>query len=125
MEIKVRALAMHDNIEYDRLLSRDEVLIRMSNKIQEVDYKISNGRIKNQTNQKIKNAMVNSFVYLCQNYLKGLRDKDLDNIKQDLLELKQGNITTSEFGDNVIANSGVDNKELERIEAIIDGFDGA
>ena len=119
-------LAKKDVIEYDRILTRDEVLVRMSNKIQEIDYKISNGRIKNQTNEKIKNSMLNSFVYLCQNYLKGLKDKQLDEIKEQLMELKTGNISNDEFEQSIInsADSGVDLAEIERIESIIESFDG-
>lgn len=119
-------LAKKDVIEYDRILTRDEVLVRMSNKIQEIDYKISNGRIKNQTNEKIKNSMLNSFVYLCQNYLKGLKDKQLDEIKEQLMELKTGNISNDEFEQSIInsADTGVDLAEIERIESIIESFDG-
>lgn len=119
-------MSKKDNIDYGRILSRDEVLIMMSNNIQDLDYKISNGRIKNATNERIKNSMVNSFVYLCQNYLKGIKDKQLDEIKQDLMELKNGEISIDEFEDNIInnVNKGVDLAEIERIEAIIDSFDG-
>ena len=115
-----------DEIEYGKILSRDEVLIRMSNKIQEIDYKIANGRIKNQTNEKIKNSMLNSFVYLCQNYLKGLKDKQIDEIKSDLLELKNGNLSTDDFEKNIISSvdNGVDLAEIERIESIIESFSG-
>ena len=117
-------LANKKDIEYGRILPRDEVLKMMSDNIQGLDYKIKNGRIKNQTNEKIKNSMVNSFVYLCQNYLKALKDKELDSIKQDLVELKSGNITVDEFEQNMVANTGVDLAEIERIESIIDAFGG-
>lgn len=115
-----------DEIEYGKILSRDEVLTMLSNNIQDLDYKIKNGRIKNQTNEKIKNAQINSFVYLCQNYLKGLKDKQLDEIKNDLLELQSGNISTDDFEKNIIGSvdTGVDLAEIERIESIIESFDG-
>lgn len=115
-------LANKKDIEYGRILQRDEVLVMMSDNIQDLDYKIKNGRIKNQTNEKIKNSMVNSFVYLCQNYLKALKDKDLEQIKEDLVDLKSGNITFDEFEQNIVANNGVDLAEIERIESIIDAF---
>lgn len=119
-------MAKKDEIEYGRILSRDEVLVMLSNNIQDLDYKIKNGRIKNATNEKIKNSMVNSFVYMCQNYLKGLKDKDLEQIKMDLMELKSGNITNDEFEQNLISNAdkGVDLAEIERIESIIESFSG-
>ena len=115
-----------DEIQYGKILSRDEILTMLSNNIQDLDYKIKNGRIKNQTNEKIKNAQINSFVYLCQNYLKGLKDKQLDDIKNDLLELKSGNISTDDFEKNIInsVDKGVDLAEIERIESIIESFDG-
>ena len=115
-----------DEIKYGRILSRDEVLVMLSNNIQDLDYKIKHGRIKNQTNEKIKNSQINSFVYLCQNYLKGLKDKDLEQIKQDLFELKNGNISNDEFEQSIINNAdkGVDLAEIERIESIIESFTG-
>lgn len=120
------ALANKKDIEYGRILPRDEVLVMMSDNIQDLDYKIKNGRIKNQTNEKIKNSMVNSFVYMCQNYLKALKDKDLEQIKMDLMELKSGNISNDEFEQNLINNvdKGVDLAEIERIESIIESFNG-
>lgn len=126
LKIKVIALANKKDIEYGRILPRDEVLVMMSDNIQDLDYKIKNGRIKNQTNEKIKNSMVNSFVYMCQNYLKALKDKDLEQIKMDLMELKSGNISNDEFEQNLINNvdKGVDLAEIERIESIIESFNG-
>lgn len=119
-------MASKKNIEYGRILTRDEVLIMLSDNIQDLNHKIKYGKIRDKTNSKIKNAQVNSFVYLCQNYLKGLKDRDLESIKQDLLELKSGNISTDEFEKNIIdsVDNGVDLAEIERIEAIIESFDG-
>ena len=115
-----------DVIEYETILSRDEVLTMLSNNIKDLDYKIKNGRIKNQTNEKIKNSQMNSFVYLINTYLKGLKDRQLDQIKADLLELKSNNITDSEFEQrlNNDVDTGVDLAEIKRIEAIIESFDG-
>ena len=44
----------------------------------------------------------------------------------DLLELKSGNISTDDFEKNIIdsVDSGVDLAEIERIESIIESFDG-
>ena len=65
-------------------------------------------------------------MYLAQNYLKGLKDKDLEQIKNDLMELKSGNISSDEFEQNLIdnTNKGVDLAEIERIESIIESFGG-
>lgn len=114
------------NIQHGKILTRDEVLVMLSDNIQDLDYKIKNGRIKDKTNEKIKNAQVNSFVYLCQNYLKGLKDRDIQLLKHDILELKNGNISTNDFEKNMIASvdNGVDLAEIERIESIIASFDG-
>ena len=119
-------MANKKNIEYGRILSRDEVLIMLSDNIQDLNHKIKYGKIRDKTNAKIKNAQVNSLVYLAQNYLKGLKDKQLDEIKNDLLELKTGNISTDDFEKNLIesVDKGVDLAEIERIEAIIESFDG-
>jgi len=119
-------LANKKNIEYGKILSRDEVLVMLSDNLQDINHKIKYGKIRDKTNAKIKNAQLNSMVYLAQNYLKGLKDKQLDEIKQDLLELKSGNISNDEFERNIIesADKGVDLSEIERIESIIESFDG-
>ena len=119
-------MARREDIQFGKMLSRDEVLVILSDRIQDLNHKIENGRIKNATNEKIKNSQMNSLVYLAQNYLKGLKDKDLEQIKNDLMELKSGNISNDEFEQNLInnADNGVDLAEIERIESIIESFDG-
>ena len=87
------ALANKKNIEYGKKLSRDEVLIMLSDNIQELNHKIRYGKIRDKANARIKNAQMNSLVYLASNYLKGLKDETLDEIKQELLDLKSGNIS--------------------------------
>ena len=98
-------LANKKNIEYGKILSRDEVLVMLSDNLQDINHKIKYGKIRDKTNAKIKNAQLNSMVYLAQNYLKGLKDKQLDEIKQDLMELKSGNISNDEFERNIIASA--------------------
>lgn len=119
-------MANKKNIEYGKILSRDEVLVMLSDNLQDINHKLKHGKIRDKTNAKIKNAQLNSLVYLAQNYLKGLKDKQLDEIKQDLMELKNGNISDDEFTQSMIDNvdKGVDLAEIERIEAIIESFDG-
>ena len=119
-------MANKKNIEYGRILTRDEVLIMLSDNLQDINHKIKYGKIRDKTNAKIKNAQLNSMVYLAQNYLKGLKDKQLDEIKEQLMELKSGNISSDEFEQNLIdnTNKGVDLAEIERIESIIESFDG-
>lgn len=119
-------MARREDIKFGRILSRDEVLIILSDRIQDLNHKIEYGRIKNATNEKIKNSQMNSLVYLAQNYLKGLKDKDLEIIKNDLMELKSGNISNDEFEQSIInnTNNGVDLAEIERIESIIESFSG-
>ena len=119
-------MARREDIQFGKMLSRDEVLVILSDRIQDLNHKIENGRIKNATNEKIKNSQMNSLVYLAQNYLKGLKDKDLEQIKNDLMELKSGNISSDEFEQNLIdnTNKGVDLAEIERIESIIESFGG-
>lgn len=119
-------MANKKNIEYGRILSRDEVLVMLSDNLQDINHKIKYGKIRDKANARIKNAQLNSLVYLAQNYLKGLRDKDLEQIKNDLMELKSGNISNDEFEQSLIDNvdKGVDLAEIERIESIIESFDG-
>ena len=119
-------VANKKNIKYGRILTRDEVLIMLSDNLQDINHKIKYGKIRDKTNAKIKNAQLNSMVYLAQNYLKGLKDKQLDEIKEQLLELKSGNISNDEFEQSIIASAdnGVDLAEIERIESIIESFDG-
>jgi len=119
-------LANKKNIKYGRILTRDEVLVMLSDNLQDINHKIKYGKIRDKTNAKIKNAQLNSMVYLAQNYLKGLKDKQLDEIKEQLLELKSGNVSADVVETNMIdnADSGVDLAEIERIEAIIESFDG-
>lgn len=119
-------LANKKNIKYGRILTRDEVLVMLSDNLQDINHKIKYGKIRDKTNAKIKNAQLNSMVYLAQNYLKGLKDKQLDEIKEQLLELKSGNVSADVVETNMIDNAdkGVDLAEIERIEAIIESFDG-
>lgn len=119
-------LANKKNIKYGRILTRDEVLVMLSDNLQDINHKIKYGKIRDKTNAKIKNAQLNSMVYLAQNYLKGLKDKQLDEIKEQLLELKSGNVSADVVESSMIdnADSGVDLAEIERIEAIIESFDG-
>ena len=119
-------MANKKNIEYGRILSRDEVLVMLSDNLQDINHKIKYGKIRDKANARIKNAQLNSLVYLAQNYLKGLRDKDLEQIKNDLMELRSGNISNDEFEQSLIDNvdKGVDLAEIERIESIIESFDG-
>ena len=114
------------NIEYGKKLSRDEVLVMLSDNIQELNHKIRYGKIRDKTNAKIRNAQVNSFVYLASNYLKGLRDEQLDEIKQELEEFKSGALSKDEFEQHVIntVDSGVSIDEIERIENVVDAFCG-
>ena len=125
-KIKVIALANKKNIEYGKKLSRDEVLIMLSDNIQELNHKIRYGKIRDKANARIKNAQMNSLVYLASNYLKGLKDETLDEIKQELMDLKSGNISNDEFEQHIIdsVDKGVDLSEIERIESIIESFDG-
>ena len=125
-EITGGNMANKKNIEYGRILSRDEVLVMLSDNLQDINHKIKYGKIRDKANARIKNAQLNSLVYLAQNYLKGLRDKDLEQIKNDLMELKSGNISNDEFEQSLIDNvdKGVDLAEIERIESIIESFDG-
>ena len=126
LDIKGDNMANKQNIEYGRILSRDEVLVMLSDNLQDINHKIKYGKIRDKTNAKIKNAQLNSMVYLAQNYLKGLKDRDLEQIKQELMELKNGNVTNDELEQSLINNAdkGVDLAEIERIEAIIESFDG-
>lgn len=126
-DLKVIALANKKNtIEYGKKLSRDEVLIMLSDNIQELNHKIRYGKIRDKANARIKNAQMNSLVYLASNYLKGLKDETLDEIKQELMELKSGNISNDDFEQHIIdsVDKGVDLSEIERIESIIESFDG-
>ena len=62
-------LANKKNIEYGKILSRDEVLVMLSDNLQDINHKLKHGKIRDKTNAKIKNAQLNSLVYLAQNYL--------------------------------------------------------
>ncbi len=114
------------NITYGRKLSRDEVLVMLSDNIQDLNHKIKNGKIRDKANARIKNAQVNSLVYLASNYLKGLRDEQLDEIKQELLEFKNDNVSVNVMEQHMIdnANTGVSMDELKRIESVVDAFSG-
>ena len=110
-----------EKIVYGRKLSRDEVLIMLSDNIQDLNHKIKYGKIRDKANARIKNAEVNSLVYLASNYLKGLRDEQLDEIKQDLLEFKDNGVSNSVMEQHV---TGVSMDEIKRIESVIDAYSG-
>ena len=125
MELKMEVLEMPkiDEIQHGRILSRDEVLTMLSDNIQDLNHKIKYGKIRDKTNAKIKNAQVNSFVYLAQNYLKGLKDRQLDEIQKELVELRSGNVSMDDFHQSVVENTGIDMDEIQRIETIIESFE--
>ena len=112
-------MANKENIVYGRKLSRDEVLIMFFDNIQDLNHKIKYGKIRDKANARIKNAQVNSLVYLASNYLKGLKDEQLDEIKQDLLEFKDNGVSNSVMEQNM---TGVSMDEIKRIESIIDAL---
>ena len=112
-------LSNKENIVYGRKLSRDEVLIMLSDNIQDLNHKIKYGKIRDKANARIKNAQVNSLVYLASNYLKGLKDEQLDEIKQDLLEFKDNGVSNSVMEQNM---TGVSMDEIKRIESVIDAL---
>ena len=114
-------LSNKENIVYGRKLSRDEVLVMLSDNIQDLNHKIKNGKIRDKANARIKNTQVNSLVYLASNYLKGLRDEQLDEIKQELLEFKNDNVSTSVMEQHM---TGVSMDEIKRIESVVDAFSG-
>ena len=114
-------LANKENIVYGRKLSRDEVLIMFFDNIQDLNHKIKYGKIRDKANARIKNAQVNSLVYLASNYLKGLKDEQLDEIKQDLLEFKDNGVSNSVMEQNM---TGVSMDEIKRIESVIDAYSG-
>ena len=119
-------LANKKKITYGRKLSRDEILIMLSDNIQDLNHKIKYGKIRDKANARIKNAQVNSLVYLASNYLKGLRDEQLDEIKQELLEFKNDNVSVNVMEQHMIdnVNTGVSMDELKRIESVVDAFNG-
>ena len=114
-------MANKKNITYGRKLSRDEVLIMLSDSIQDLNHKIKYGKIRDKANARIKNAQVNSLVYLASNYLKGLKDEQLDEIKQDLLEFNDNGAYNSVMEQHV---TGVSMDEIKRIESVIDAYSG-
>ena len=114
-------MANKKKITYGRKLSRDEVLIMLSDNIQDLNHKIKYGKIRDKANARIKNAQVNSLVYLASNYLKGLKDEQLDEIKQDLLEFKDNGVSNSVMEQNM---TGVSMDEIKRIESVIDAYSG-
>ena len=89
--------------------------------IQDLNHKIKYGKIRDKANARIKNAQVNSLVYLASNYLKGLKDEQLDEIKQDLLEFKDNGVSNSVMEQNM---TGVSMDEIKRIESVIDDYSG-
>ena len=112
-------MANKKKITYGKKLSRDEVLIMLSDSIQDLNHKIKYGKIRDKANARIKNAQVNSLVYLASNYLKGLKDEQLDEIKQDLLEFKDNGVSNSVMEQNM---TGVSMDEIKRIESVIDAL---
>ena len=114
-------MANKKKITYGRKLSRDEVLIMLSDNIQDLNHKIKYGKIRDKANARIKNAQVNSLVYLASNYLKGLKDEQLDEIKQDLLEFNDNGAYNSVMEQHV---TGVSMDEIKRIESVIDAYSG-
>lgn len=69
-------------------LDRKDILAILSSSILEMQFKLSNGRIKNPDNERIKIQQANSVGYLCGIFSRTYKDQQLDKLQDQIEGLK-------------------------------------
>lgn len=98
--------------EKKEIFERDKILELLSESIKNIKHKIDNGRIKDEKKEKLKIEQYRSLVYSCNTYNSILKDKQLDDLDNQLTELKTLLI-------NQQYNNEATTEEIEEVEEII------
>jgi len=70
-------------------LDREEVLDLLEDVLEEAHRKATNGRVRDAENEKVRIQWIKAVGYLVGQYRQLIRDKDLEELKAEVAELKE------------------------------------
>lgn len=101
------------------LPSRDHVLHILAEAIDKQHHKVTKGKIFNQENEKIRINQWKSLVHTCHIYNQILKDKQIDEVKKELKEIKNAMIYNEDPIEDESINDGLD--KVEQTLKLLDG----
>ena len=101
------------------LPSREHVLHILAEAIDMQHHKVTKGKIFNQENEKIRINQWKSLVHTCHIYNQILKDKQIDEVKKELKEIKNAMV----YNDNIIEDEKI-NDGLDKVEQTLKILDG-
>jgi len=120
---KSRKKTKNDNIIHAELIpqlpTREHVLHILAEAIDKQHHKVTKGKIFNQENEKIRINQWKSLVHTCHIYNQILKDKQIDEVKKELAEIKNAMVYT----DNPIDDENL-NEDLDKVEQTLKLLDG-
>ena len=113
----------NDGIVYAEIIpplpSREHVLHILAEAIDMQHHKVTKGKIFNQENEKIRINQWKSLVHTCHIYNQILKDKQIDEVKKELKEIKNAMV----YNDNIIEDEKI-NDGLDKVEQTLKILDG-
>ena len=120
---KAKKKQRNDEIIHAELIpplpSREHVLHILAEAIDMQHHKVTKGKIFNQENEKIRINQWKSLVHTCHVYTQILKDKQIDEVKKELKEIKNAMI----YNDNIIEDESI-NDGLDKVEQTLKLLDG-
>lgn len=120
---KSRKKTKNDKIIHAELIpqlpTREHVLHILAEAIDKQHHKVTKGKIFNQENEKIRINQWKSLVHTCHIYNQILKDKQIDEVKKELAEIKNAMVYT----DNPIDDENL-NEDLDKVEQTLKLLDG-
>ena len=101
------------------LPTREHVLHILAEAIDKQHHKVTKGKIFNQENEKIRINQWKSLVHTCHIYNQILKDKQIDEVKKELSEIKNAMI----YNENVIEDESI-NDGIDKVEQTLKLLDG-
>jgi len=98
--------------------NRDKILSILSNVIRKLDNKLENGRIVNPDNEKIRIQYYKALIYSMDIFNKILKDKQIDNLQEELESIRIALITNEHGTDKE------DLEQSEKVEQVLDELEG-
>lgn len=120
---KEKKKKINDEIIHAELIpplpSREHVLHILAEAIDMQHHKVTKGKIFNQENEKIRINQWKSLVHTCHIYNQILKDKQIDEVRKELKEIKNAMI----YNENPIEDESI-NDGLDKVEQTLKLLDG-
>ena len=120
---KSKKKKVNDEIIHAELIpplpSREHVLHILAEAIDMQHHKVTKGKIFNQENEKIRINQWKSLVHTCHIYNQILKDKQIDEVRKELKEIKNAMI----YNENAIEDESI-NDGLDKVEQTLKLLDG-